>query len=442
MASCSGVTEDWKRCNSLRAKHTSKHTRNGYFCDDHRGQTGWCADVAIEERIGRAINKECCGVTTTRELGPCKLNSRSRETFSFCRHHLDQRPPTWTLPKQPKVEECDDKVHLRLRKRLLDFVGAYNEWKDLKPDYQSQSSGPSGAQPPPQESTEESDDVPSPEAEAKPTASDAQPFFVVFFIPLYYTFSHPILSPFIFCSLLTIAGLCWKKAGGWAGIWKKNGGARKSPSSRSKRAKEEADVEDEGRRQEPEEETHHEAEEEKRAHDPEQDCKEEEAKHNADADADADNEGEDHEQEFTGEGEQEQEHEEPDPEERPIEEDKPDSEPISDYRDSLARFLARDWSIDNPASFDKIPWPVFVRPGHIPQPGDVTEQAVKTFLEVGTVNNAALLKELRRSLHPDNFRRRGAVTSINDKAEKMMVQAKVTMISQCINSIWESQQEE
>ncbi|KAJ8080831.1 hypothetical protein PM082_017666 [Marasmius tenuissimus] len=456
---CSGVESTGERCGKISVEHRVK---DGYFCKEHRAQASWLFDTdshSMKRRERHATGiRICCGLT--KQFALCKKvigTDRKPEGPTFCTNHIGQCPEShWKLSRgTPDTGDHDDEVYLQIRERLLKFV-EFRNFAMNPPQEELSAEGPSSVGAEPELTTQACSEVFQAENKQRAT-SGYQLYLLITFMLV--GFFHAIPYSLIYSYLLYIVveavsrdvkrGRAWVRA--W---WRIGGGAaahahtRADPRSPEDQTKaetgEEAGVEDNTEKEAREAVEEAQGEAREAARETAQEGVQEEVSEDAPVES-----GE--ETGRTGEGEEQStpnDASEPQPP-TSLTETSTQSGPgemewreaFVEYEIALKHFLDTRWSEDNPASFDRIPWPVFRRMNaqlhsstlRTTQPSDL-EQEVTNFIKAMTKYDNALLRKCQLMWHPDKFSTKGIFLSIRDPEERDVVQSNVTMISQCINA--------
>ncbi|KAL0066192.1 hypothetical protein AAF712_006817 [Marasmius tenuissimus] len=420
---CSGVTPSGARCGSIDVKH---RIREGWLCKDHRAQASWLFDTddrasEREKRHAAGIQK-CCGLT--KALNLCeKPIGRARKALklNLCTYHEDQFPPSHWKLSRGKLDAGghDDEVHLEIRERMLKFVEFRNFAFNNHPKDEFQMEEPLSGE------TKKPRTQASPESDAnlkpQPAAPERRYYNTFLLLAFFHAFSHPLL----YLYLLYLFVLCVRRVRAWFHTQRR--------SASQAETHDQARAESRGPEDQPEQEPAAEENDEEKEETQEEEVPEE----------DTSSEDEDEEDQSTD-------HDDDEPQQPPSTSQNDTGtqsvpgpaewrKALLDYGIALDRFLDSRWSEDNPASFDKIPWPVFRTKTQLRYtflPTRLSEREVTVFIKAMSLYDNSLLKKCRTIWQPDRFSGRRVFLSIGDAEERTMVQGKVTMVSQCINAVW------
>ncbi|KAK1236257.1 hypothetical protein PQX77_000491 [Marasmius sp. AFHP31] len=420
---CSGVKPSGGRCSSIDAIH---RIREGWLCKNHRAQASWLFDTddrALErEKRHSAGNQKCCGLTKAMALCEKPIGRERRALkLNLCIYHEDQCPPShWKLSrgKLETGEHDDDEVHLEIRERMLKFVEFRNSTINDRPKDEFQTEEPlSGETKKPR--TQAS---PEPDESLKPQPDTSGHHYYNTLMLL--AFLHVFFPPLCYLYLLYLFVSGAERVRAWVRTqWRHASQAEAHEHERTETRNAEDQPEEEPAVKENAEED--EETEEEEPEEPEEDTSSEDEEEEQSTSGDDESQQASTGQNDTGTQSA------PGPAEW--------RKALFEYGIALDRFLDSRWSEENPASFDKIPWPVFrtkTQLGHTFLPTGISEREVTVFIKAMSVYDNSLLKKCRTIWQPDRFSGRRVFLSIGDAEERTIVQGKVTMVSQCINAVW------
>jgi hypothetical protein len=110
------------------------------------------------------------------------------------------------------------------------------------------------------------------------------------------------------------------------------------------------------------------------------------------------------------------------------------------YRELSEIFDQTKFNIDNPLTFADVPWPVLHKPAGLTVE-DVDWTAVEEFFEavrpfMGLLEYKALMEKSHKRFHPDRWRSRGLLRSLQDASESGILEVAANTVAQAVTPLW------
>jgi hypothetical protein len=98
------------------------------------------------------------------------------------------------------------------------------------------------------------------------------------------------------------------------------------------------------------------------------------------------------------------------------------------------------FNIDNPLTFADVPWPVLHKPAGLTVE-DVDWTAVEEFFEavrllMGLLEYQVLVEKSHKRFHPDRWRSRGLLQSMQDASERGILEVAANTVAQAVTPLW------